>query len=679
VGVLSVLEQHGVRVGCIAGTSMGAAVGALFASGYPVSRIEELVQSVDWQEVFSPRPERELVPLPQRIDLLPATLRVGLERGKPRLPQALQSDYRVNRMLTQLLAGPGLAATGDFDRLPIPFRAVATDLRTGARVVLDSGSLERAVRASLAYPPRLPPVEDPRGLLVDGGLVDNVPVDVVRAMGADLVIAVDTSLPPLPPEKYRDASGVLYKTVQILMDRRNHDFAEAADLTISPDLADVDEQDYGKHEHAIARGREAALQQLAGLTRISPASEHAITGTDGSSSRLRQPPASVDGRLVRRVSVAGRTFAREDLVSEVFGVRAGAPLALEAVLRGIDALQATRLFESIQVEMQPAGAEAVDLTLHLREAPRGVLELGAVYDEANDVSGFVRLRNRNLFGRGEDVSIAALASSGEVGLRATLAGDRVPGIRLLGYYGRATLLDERPRVFRGHELAGRAEFERRLVVAGVQRAIGPAVLLRAGLAGGRVDVEPRAALLSNASDRVWAAEASAVWDTLDDLWLPTRGGRLEITADHTLAGFGATHRYDRVSGRARGAFKLPIGVLQAELASSLSGGDVPVYDLFRLGGPVFLPGFHRDELWGRQAVAGTIAHSVDVASLRLTARVGAGGTFDQPTQIRLGALTGGFGLSVARDTPIGPIILGWGHSSQAGSRFYLSAGRALRF
>jgi outer membrane protein insertion porin family len=176
---------------------------------------------------------------------------------------------------------------------------------------------------------------------------------------------------------------------------------------------------------------------------------------------------------------------------------------------------------------------------------------------------------------------------------------------------------------------------------------------------------------------VWALEGSAVWDSLDDPWRPRQGGRIAVSADKSLD--GATHRYERLFGQGRAALPLPFGVLQAEVFAGVSKGDVPFYDLYRLGGPSLMPGFHRDELWGRQALAGALSHSVDVGLLRLTARAGAGRTFVERRQIEVNGLFRGFGLSAEYATKFGPIMLGWGRSSDSGSRFYFGVGRSLRF
>ena len=678
VSVLRTLEQRGVRVGCIAGTSMGAVLGAIYASGVPLERMEALVRSLDWHEIFSASPERELVPLAQRWDLAPAAFRVGFDYWKLRLPQALDSDYRVNRLLAELLAGPGLRAGGDFDRLPIPFRAVAMDLETGEREVLGSGSLERAVRASSAFPARLLPVHHPRGLLVDGGLVDALPTDVVRAMGADIVIAVDVRLPPLPPEDYGDATGVVAKVVEVLMHRRNADFAARADLTIAPPLAGITDVSYDRADAILAGGAQAATRALdarpEALARLVPAS--AVVGG-------AQPPDPdvtlwPEGRPLAHVRVEGNGSVREQFVRGVLAVAEGSGLERERVLHGVDALYATRLFDTVWVELQPAGT-AIDLTVHVQERPRRVLELGGTFDDADKLGGFVRARNRDLLGGGEDLALTAFGSQGEVGLRATLSGPRLPLMGLLGYYARAEGGDDHPRVFQEGDLLGRAEFERRELAVGLQRALAPAALLRVGLATGRVATQPRPGLpFAEARDTERALEALAVWDALNDPWLPSRGGRVSLQARRSLPGLGATRSYWTAEAALAAALPAGPGVLQAEARGGLSGGDLPLYQQFRIGGPVLMPGFDRAELWGHQALAGAVSYSLDFGPLRVTPRAGAGGVFANRAAISLDALQAGVGLEVAYRTAAGPLAVSWGHSRATGSRFYVSAGRTFR-
>jgi NTE family protein len=195
VAVLRELERQRIPVDCIAGTSFGALVGGLYASGMSADEIEALLRAMNWQELFNDRVER-----PQRSFRRKRDDDLALISGKPgignngiKLAPGLLSGERI-LLLIERTTEP-VAVIADFDALPIPFRAVATDLNTGQAVVLGQGNLALAIRASMSIPGVFRPVMHGERLLVDGGLANQVPVDVVRAMGADVVIAVDVSSP----------------------------------------------------------------------------------------------------------------------------------------------------------------------------------------------------------------------------------------------------------------------------------------------------------------------------------------------------------------------------------------------------------------------------------------------------------------------------------------------------
>lgn len=676
VGVLEALEEAGIPIDCIAGTSMGTVIGALYASGYSAQQIENIVRSVDWQQVFSSKPERPLVPLAQRIDLSPVVARVGLDSWKIQLPRAVESDYRINRLLIKLLAGPDLAIGGDFDKLPIPFRAVAADLRTGERVVLSRGNLARAVRASMSVPVKLLPVESGEQLLIDGGIVDALPVDVARAMDADIVIAVDTRLPPLTPEKYRDAIGMAVQVVDILARARNADFAQSADVTITPDLEGISVLDYEKSERVIARGRESgrnAIEQI--RERIGKRlGEGAAPMAGGTGSRVERSSSYV----IADIRVEGNRKVRAKHIRKTFGLRQGRPFDLDTALRGVDALHATRLFDSIWLDFEPTGPSDLVVTVVVTETWRWTAEIGAAYNEADQVGGFLRLRNRNIRGWGESFDLTMMASDSRLGARGQLSADRLltPAV---GFFARGYVFEEKPRVFRDHDQLGRAEFDVSGAAMGLQRQIGHSLLLRTGFGIERISTRvPPGIDFAAARDRITDLHALVAWDRLDDRSFPSRGEAARVLAERSrLRDLDAARSrdYRRVIASARGAF--PIGrrnIIDAQLLAGGSSGDVPVYKLVRIGGPL-VPGLHRDELWGPQALAGGIGHSFILwRELRLTARAGAGNVWQARDEISTRAMRAGFGLALESPTRLGPVSLMWGRSDLGDSRIYFSAG-----
>ena len=195
IGILKVLEREHIPVDYIAGTSMGAIVGGMYASGMSPEEIETQLTAVDWDDVFDDNIDRADRSFRRKDDdrLWMIPHKPGFNDGKIKLPPGLVQGQKISNLLTALTLH--VADIDDFDDLGIPFRAVAADIRTGEKVVLDSGSLATAIRASMSIPAILSPVAWGDMMLVDGGIASNLPIETVRAMGADIIIAVDISTP----------------------------------------------------------------------------------------------------------------------------------------------------------------------------------------------------------------------------------------------------------------------------------------------------------------------------------------------------------------------------------------------------------------------------------------------------------------------------------------------------
>ena len=193
IGVLKVLHGEGIPVDAIAGTSMGAIVGGFAAAGYRPDEIEAIFLHNDLNDLFLDTPARTFLTQEQKEAGSRHLLQFSLIGGSFIPPSGLTAGQKLTNLLRSKTLAPSFQAGLDFDRLPIPFRAVATDIETGAAVVIGRGVLSDAMRASSAIPVVFQPVELQGRLLVDGGMSNNLPVDVVRSMGVDLVIAVDPS------------------------------------------------------------------------------------------------------------------------------------------------------------------------------------------------------------------------------------------------------------------------------------------------------------------------------------------------------------------------------------------------------------------------------------------------------------------------------------------------------
>ena len=271
IGVLKVLEELKVPIDCIAGTSMGAVVGGLYASGMTASEIDATMRSVDWQDAFRDAPPRRDLGFRRKQDDRNFLVRLplGLKHGHILLPKGFIQGQQLQETLRQLTLP--YADSENFDRLPTPFRAVATDLETGDAVVIEKGDLALAMRASISAPGVFAPVEYQGRLLVDGGIAENLPIDVARAMHADIIIVSDVSF-PLQPRKQLDSALAISNQMLAILVRKDTDRQLATlgpqDILIEPALGLAASTDFTIAAGTIAQGEaaaRAAAPQLADL------------------------------------------------------------------------------------------------------------------------------------------------------------------------------------------------------------------------------------------------------------------------------------------------------------------------------------------------------------------------------------------------------------------------------
>ena len=276
VGVLKVLEREHIPIDVIAGTSMGAIIGGLYASGMSADELERELLRVRWDSLFASRVERrELSQRRKEEDFeISPVIELGLHDGEFRTPQGAVSS----RGLESLLRRYTLPVRGvlRFDALPIPFRAVATDMETGKPVILSEGDLALALRSSMSVPGVFSPTEIEGRVLGDGGLVDNVPVDVARAMGADVLIVVNIGTPLAPRETLSTALGLTQQMINILTEQnvqRSLAQLRPPDVLVSPELGKLTAADFDSAGAFILLGQDGAervVPQLQALALDAP-------------------------------------------------------------------------------------------------------------------------------------------------------------------------------------------------------------------------------------------------------------------------------------------------------------------------------------------------------------------------------------------------------------------------
>jgi NTE family protein len=352
IGVLKALEEMHVPVDVVVGTSMGAVVGGLYASGMSAREVEETLDSLDWQNALRDRPSRTSLNFRRKEDdrEFLVHLPLGLRDGDLRVPRGLIQGQKLSARLRD--ATLPVADIERFDQLPIPFRAVAADLGTGETVVLDHGSLATAVRASFSLPGVFAPVPVEGRVLVDGGIVDNLPVDVARAMGVDLVIAVDVSTPLDEVEHLDSALAVSNQMIAILLNRgtsASRAQLRPEDVLIRPDLGRTSPLDF-KNVRATARAGEVAAHALA--ERLRPLAVGEEEFRRFVARRAERPPAPrID--FVRVDPGSGRYHK---LIEAELKPVIGKPADAATIDEGLQNLYGRDIFEAVDYRVVQDGA-----------------------------------------------------------------------------------------------------------------------------------------------------------------------------------------------------------------------------------------------------------------------------------------------------------------------------------
>jgi NTE family protein len=346
VGVLQVFEEHGLVPDLIVGNSMGGIIGGLYACGYSAAELEQIADTLHWRELFRDAPSRLSLFLTQRQESENHLLQIRFKGLKPQIPRALTSGQQLTNLVNDLIIRKGVTSDVDFDSLKIPFRAVATDLVSGKQVILSSGDLAQALRATMAIPLAFTPVEAEKKLLVDGGLVDPLPVGVAKDLGIDVVVVVNTTSGLLPKEKMTSPFDIASQATTIMTMEKMQEQLSRAEVVISPVLGFHSNDDFEGVGGMIRAGRRAAEAEISNVE-----------------SRIRRGTAENAEKLIEieEVSLEGVSdFTLLDLNVELKALQSDA-VDLQSIREDLEALLKTGFFsggEAILIS-HPYGKELV--------------------------------------------------------------------------------------------------------------------------------------------------------------------------------------------------------------------------------------------------------------------------------------------------------------------------------
>ncbi|MEQ9329903.1 patatin-like phospholipase family protein [Thalassobaculum sp.] len=600
IGVLKVLEELKVPVDIITGTSMGSIVGGLYALGLDAQELESLVASIDWAKTFEDSPPRGSLPVRRKQEdygfLL--DLKLGIKDGGLQLPAGLIQGQRLTLMLRELTVRAH--DIGDFDNLPIRYRAVAADLETGKQVILGGGNLATAMRASMSVPAFLPPVEVDGRLLVDGGVANNLPVDVARAMGAEVLIVVDIPTVLKKRDQLTSSLDIAGQMLAVLIQQNS--LAQIAslgpqDILIQPDLGDRGSVDFDAILEMIAPGEAAARAQTARLQALSLAP--AAYADDRRSRGVKR----VESPVIAFVDIDNRTKLDDRRIRASIRQKVGEPLNVKQIEEDFSQLYGSGLYEQVDYALvDREGKTGLVVTATGKAWAQDYIRLGLALE--SDVDG------ESSYEVGFGLTLTALNSYGAEARGELAFGDAQyllgefyqplqPGT---GFYVLPAAAyvrnDARARGNDGTTSEFRTTRAEAALYLGYE--FGTELDTRVGLrvGAGEVDLHTGTGAGDETGDfRIGAAEARLLYDTLDSVRFPTGGSLLRLQAGASRTELGADDNYVRLDATAVRA--LTWGSNTLVLGSSggtAASGNLPVYDRFRVGGLFSLSGYARDEL-----------------------------------------------------------------------------------
>jgi len=686
IGVIKVLQELRVPIDCIAGTSSGALIGAAYATGIDADQMEKAVAGLTSEALFVDRPPRSELPIRTKID--EGRNYIGPEfglRGEQLLvPKGLVAGEQLEGMMRRLIRSSEVIR---FDDLPIPFRAVATDLASGQTVVLSQGELSQALRASMSVPIALAPVRMDGRILVDGGVTDNLPLDVARAMGADVAIVVDLGSPHMTEEEMGTILGVSRRILDILVaqsEKRSLELLRPDDIVIRPELGDFSPVDFDHLEVPIPLGEQAARKVADRLALLSLPPDQYAALTERRRARLLADMRSID-----EVRLSGLQRANPEVVRAEIDTRVG------------DKADPVRLEEDVRHLYASGDFEHVGYGL-LDEDDKRIVSFDAA--EKSWGPNFMKFGlegGYDLLGESRFEALAAVRRTWVDSLGAELRADLQ-----LGRQDRlATEWYQPLDVDRFFFLAPYAEIDRDIqdVFSGSERVaryvryeglagfdagsrLGRAAELRTGLQIGRIQqrLDEGPTELSPGPDRVgvgaWHMRIRA--DEYDRVVVPGSGFAATAGLYASRATLGADSSYTRWD--ASGSTAVSAGASTLDLGATFKGrlgaNDLPRYDVYQWGGFLQQSGYRIGSLDGQTLQFARAIYEYRLAQLPF-----------------LNALYGGLSLEAGRlgrpiipgppvgtmksasvfllfDSPLGPLYFAYGRARDGNSSLYLYIG-----
>jgi len=689
VGVIQVLEEMKIPISCIAGTSMGAIVGGLYASGMSPAEMETLVTGMAWNEAFKDKPPPNELTFRRKRDAADYLINfdLGYKDGKFTIPKGLLQGQNLNLMLKSLLLGK--EGVDDFDTLNIPFRAVATDIETGDAVILHKGELVKAIRASMSIPGVFAPVEIDGRILVDGGVANNVPINIARQMGADVVIVVDIGTSLSTRKELTSSVEITSQLTSIMIQRNSAQqicTLTGKDILVRPDLGDITTGDFMRAGEAIAKGRQKAETMKTQLAAL------AASDAEFLAYLACQRDKKEDLPNIESVEVANKTSLPTGLIEAQIDLKPGGKLNLAQLKSNIDRIYGIDTFENVDFRIRKKDKSSAVIIEPIEKSwGPNYFRFGLGLED-----NFKGMSSYALTGQFTKTAINSRAAEWRTEVRIG-ESPRVftefyqPIDYALSYFVAASAqyhvkklrdFDEDGDInteFRDTAFEGSLDIGRQFgnwgeLRTGLRRKYGVVKVL---VGDHHADEDPY---------NRGSVFLSAAYSTLDNYVFPLAGTDASITWNYNLKLLGSDIDEQQLSFKVMRAFTWGKYTFtpSIDIRTTLDNDDVAVQDTFPLGGFLNLSGFSTDEIFGRHTgLARLLAYrelgSMGMGALKMPLYIGmsaeAGNVWNKRADINFESLILAGSIFLGTKTYLGPVYLAYGQAQRGHSSIYLYIGQ----
>jgi NTE family protein len=601
IGVLEWFEEHRIPIDYLAGTSMGGLVGGLYATGKSPKELQLLVDAQNWDIIIGGRTPYADLSYRRKEDLraIQNSIALGLKHGLT-TPSGLNTGAEISLLIDrETLPYPKLET---FNSLPIPFRCVATDLVSGKEVVFSDGSLQKALRATMSIPGVFSPVRDGEKVYVDGGLVGNLPTDVVREMGADIVIAVHLDVAPVNPDQIQSLFNVLGRSVDVVIRQNEIRGLAGADLVVSVDLQKYNSIEYNKADEIIEVGAQAAERKKRVLTPFSVGETEWTEYVSARKARERETVATPQFVVVEGTNPEAARHIEEFLQPLV-----GKPIDDRRLGQLLTRLTGTGRYASADYQLENRdGLNGLVVTVDEKSYAPPVVQLGFGIDgsESDDVTftQLARVTFMDVWGYGSEWR-TDMRFGNTYGIESELYRPFTTTSKWF-FAPRAEATDTSFKIFQKTIPEAIYRFYRDDIGADIGYGFSRFTEIRAGYEVGYFNADFRLGtpVLGHHDGRFGDTRLRFLTDHRDDYIAPRRGYSAEVTFRWFDRNPGATGRFPGI--QARTEYFIPITkpasiFVEGQGGTTFGSTRVGVPQFF-LGGPSRLSAYGTNELFGNQ-------------------------------------------------------------------------------